>query len=176
MGELLNVDPLELSFPLFEPNKIITCPLRLTNNTAEKVAFRCLPEPHADGLLSELRGIVLPRSANTYFVMMENQPITSKGAITMILESCVAHEDIPDPDDHFLTEFKQQIRGRVHQVTLTVVCNSGDTMTPEVSFPFLRNEAHYLVLTNLNLVSYFNCFPVSIFTIRLGGAYVCNIQ
>ncbi|KAM0917716.1 hypothetical protein ACQ4PT_009174 [Festuca glaucescens] len=126
--ELLNVDPLQLFFPLFESNVIISRPLRLTNNTDEKVVFRCLPEPHADGFLSELRGILPPRSAHIYFVTMEQQPPANTDPLGMILESCIAHEDIPDPDDHFLTEFREQIRGRVHEVTVTAIYNPGDIM------------------------------------------------
>ncbi|KAM0917714.1 hypothetical protein ACQ4PT_009174 [Festuca glaucescens] len=129
--ELLNVDPLQLFFPLFESNVIISRPLRLTNNTDEKVVFRCLPEPHADGFLSELRGILPPRSAHIYFVTMEQQPPANTDPLGMILESCIAHEDIPDPDDHFLTEFREQIRGRVHEVTVTAIYNPGDIMVPE---------------------------------------------
>lgn len=74
-SELLDVHPLQLRFS-FQPNKLVSCPLHVTNNTDDHhVAFRCfpkIPQSYYDQLFW-LRGIVLPRSSCTYIVTMEEQ-------------------------------------------------------------------------------------------------------
>jgi len=130
--ELLDVHPSQLRF-LFGPNKLISCPLRLTNKTDDHhVAFRCLPktpESYMDGL-SRLHGILPPRSTCTYVVTMEKQQQlpTNMDAFSIILETCVAHADTKNADDYISR------RGQVHEVTLTALCEpDGKGMTSEVS-------------------------------------------
>uniref|UniRef100_A0ACD5UV58 Uncharacterized protein n=1 Tax=Avena sativa TaxID=4498 RepID=A0ACD5UV58_AVESA len=120
---LLEVHPRRLRFPFFEPNKSI-CALRLSNKTDDDVAFRILSEKYTD-LLSEFTGIVPPRSAQTYCVLIEKKPPASMKEFVVTLESCIAHEDIADVDDNFLPEVLELTEGNmVHTVTLlAAICD-----------------------------------------------------
>lgn len=135
-NELLNVHSRQLLFPFFEPNKSISCPLHLSNNTDYNVAFRILPklpDSYMDGL-SELDGIVPPRSTRTYLVSMEKQPPANLDEFAATLESCIAHEGIADVDDNFLPEVVElTVDNRVHEVTLmATICDpAGEKMTSE---------------------------------------------
>uniref|UniRef100_A0ACD5V1B2 Uncharacterized protein n=1 Tax=Avena sativa TaxID=4498 RepID=A0ACD5V1B2_AVESA len=119
---LLEVHPRQLRFPLFEPNKSI-CPLRLRNKTDDDIAFRILSENYT----SELNGIVPPRSAQTYCVLMieKKPPAASMKEFVVTLESCIAHEGIADVDDNFLPEVLELTEGnKVHTVTLVAaICD-----------------------------------------------------
>lgn len=71
-SQLLNVHPLTLCFP-FEPNKLISCPLQLTNNTYEHVAFRLIEKSGNCIIRQPLYGIVPARSAYTLVVTTEKK-------------------------------------------------------------------------------------------------------
>jgi hypothetical protein len=138
--ELLDVHPLQLRFP-FEPKKLISCPLRLTNNTDENhVAFRCIPKTPKMYFneLSRLRGIVPPRSTCTYVVTMEqqNQKPNNMDAFTIILQSCIGKEGMREQDveDSLFNQEINETGGKVHVVTLMVVCDpEGEVTTSQVS-------------------------------------------
>lgn len=75
-----------------------------------------------------------PRSAHIYFVRMGNQPPPNMDALDVVLQSCVAHADIVDVEDNFLTEVREQMGGEVQEVTLVVTFDTaGGMSTSEVS-------------------------------------------
>uniref|UniRef100_A0A453MVM6 Protein kinase domain-containing protein n=2 Tax=Aegilops tauschii subsp. strangulata TaxID=200361 RepID=A0A453MVM6_AEGTS len=116
----LEVHPHQLRFLFFELNKAI-CPLLLSNSTEDNVAFRILSENHMEEL-SELSGVVPPRSTQTYWLVMKKQPPANTSEFSVTLESCIAHEDIADGDDQFLPEVLELTQGnKVHKVTLMAV-------------------------------------------------------
>jgi hypothetical protein len=121
---LLEVHPRQLRFPFFEPNKSI-CPLRLSNNTDDDVAFRIISEDYYTDVLSELNGIVPPRSAQTYCMLIEKKPPASMTEFVITLESCIAHDGIADVDHNFLPEVLELTEGnKVHTVTLVAaICD-----------------------------------------------------
>ncbi|XP_045085308.1 uncharacterized protein [Aegilops tauschii subsp. strangulata] len=136
-GGLLDIHPCQLDF-LFEPNKLISCPLRLTNNLGDQhVAFRCVPktpEIYLDGL-SQFQGVLPPRSTCTYVLTMEMQqhPPTNMDALSLILESCVVPQDIGDIDDYMSRQ------GPGHAVRLMAICGpAGKTVISEPIRPRIK--------------------------------------
>lgn len=132
---LLHVPQDQLRFPLFDPDKDVFSPMRLTNNTNDHIAFRCFPKFPGSfiGKLSKLSGIVPPRSTRTFLVWMEKQPPENIEKIDMVLESCVAHKAIENMEDNFLQEIREQVGGKVHQVPLVAVCNpAGETIQSQI--------------------------------------------
>lgn len=139
-SELLGVHPLQLCFS-FQPDKLVSCPLQVTNNTADQhVAFRCFPKTlhsYYDQLFC-LRDILPPRSRCTYIVTMEKQqkPPTNMDALVVILKSCVAHEGMETlkVDDSFFKKVREENRGNVHEVAVTAICDTTGEMTSKVSW------------------------------------------
>lgn len=124
---LLDVHPLQIGFP-FEPNKLISCLLRLTNNTDDHhLAVRFLPKKQGSFIFEQLgrklRGIVPPRSTHTYVVTMRQQqlPPVDTDALAMILESCVAPKGIWGVANYFSVEVIEEIGGEVREAQLKQV-------------------------------------------------------
>ncbi|CAO2147857.1 unnamed protein product [Urochloa humidicola] len=134
-NELLDVLSQQLCFPFLEPKKLISCPLRLSNKTDNEVAFRFLPklpDNYKDGL-SELKGIVQPRSTHIYHVWMKKQPPANMDEFTASIESCIAHKGVEDVDDNFLPHILKRTGSKVEEVKLTAVIHYpvGEKMTSE---------------------------------------------
>ncbi|KAJ4712760.1 Vesicle-associated 1-1-like protein [Melia azedarach] len=71
-GELLSIEPLELTFP-FELKKQISCSLQLSNKTDNYVAFKVKTTNPKKYCVRPNTGIVLPRSTCDIIVTMQAQ-------------------------------------------------------------------------------------------------------
>ncbi|XBI04999.1 hypothetical protein VPH35_133205 [Triticum aestivum] len=103
--ELLLVHPCVLCFP-FEPNKAMTCPLQLTNNTDKHVAFRLMDNSMESSFLRlPLYDVVPPNTPYTLIVTtQEKEDLPRKYIIDVILQSATL---ILGDDDHINT-FRSQ--------------------------------------------------------------------
>ncbi|XBI42203.1 hypothetical protein VPH35_126563 [Triticum aestivum] len=103
--ELLLVHPSALCFP-FEPNKAITCPLQLTNNTDKHVAFRLMDNSMESSFLRlPLYDVMPPNTPYTLIVTtQEKEDLPRKYIIDVILQSATL---ILGDDDHINT-FRSQ--------------------------------------------------------------------
>ena len=122
--EALDVHPLELRFPL-DYNTLILCPLHLTNNTDEQVAFKLKPKR---GIYSCFRniplyGVVPQRSSYTLIVIMTPPAKRSEDTdFDLILQSIKFGEGIIQGqcNDRFFEAAKEVGTG-MHEVTLKAV-------------------------------------------------------
>ncbi|VAI82143.1 unnamed protein product [Triticum turgidum subsp. durum] len=100
-NDLLLLHQFVLCFP-FEPNKVITCPLELTNNTDNHVAFRLMDKSMGSSFLGlPLYGLVPPNTPYTLIVTTqekEDQP--RKYIIDVILHAATL---ILGDDEHINT-------------------------------------------------------------------------
>ncbi|CAA7391597.1 unnamed protein product [Spirodela intermedia] len=71
-GELLGIEPLELTFP-FELKKQISCSLQLSNKTEDYVAFKVKTTNPKKYCVRPNTGVVLPRSTSDIIVTMQAQ-------------------------------------------------------------------------------------------------------
>uniref|UniRef100_M8CDM9 non-specific serine/threonine protein kinase n=1 Tax=Aegilops tauschii TaxID=37682 RepID=M8CDM9_AEGTA len=103
--ELLLVHPSVICFP-FEPNKAITCPLQLTNNTDKHVAFRLMDNSMESSFLRlPLYDVVPPNTPYTLIVTTQKkEDLPRKYIIDVILQSATL---ILGDDDHINT-FRSQ--------------------------------------------------------------------
>ncbi|CAM0908456.1 unnamed protein product [Alopecurus aequalis] len=93
-SELLVVHQFALHFP-FEPNKVITRPLKLTNKTDIYIAFGLMDKIGESFLMLPLYGIVPPRSVHTIDVRaQEHKELPRKRNVDLILESAPILVDV----------------------------------------------------------------------------------
>ena len=85
---LFVVQPPYLCFP-FEPDKLIPCPMHLTNNADHHISFR-IQTNTPDIFANSLRGIVPARSTQTYILTMQKQQKPPTNLDTIHIESVVA--------------------------------------------------------------------------------------
>ncbi|CAA6656134.1 unnamed protein product [Spirodela intermedia] len=71
-GELLGIEPLELTFP-FELKKQISCSLQLSNKTEDYVAFKVKTTNPKKYCVRPNTGVVLPHSTSDIIVTMQAQ-------------------------------------------------------------------------------------------------------
>ncbi|KAF7077195.1 hypothetical protein CFC21_081772 [Triticum aestivum] len=169
----LEVHPHQLRFPFFELNKAI-CPLLLSNSTEDNVAFRILSENHMEEL-SELSGVVPPRSTQTYWLVMKKQPPANTSEFAVTLESCIAHEDIADGDDQFLPEVLELTQGnKVHKVTLMAV--TSERTRSGVTKVIYRVDAAVPVDHHLTQIDVHPTEPWILASHRRGGVSIWNYE
>jgi len=85
---LFVVQPPYLCFP-FEPDKLIPCPVHLTNNADHHISFR-IQTNTPDIFANSLRGIMPARSTQTYILTMQKQQKPPTNLDTIHIESVVA--------------------------------------------------------------------------------------
>uniref|UniRef100_A0A453HGT6 MSP domain-containing protein n=2 Tax=Aegilops tauschii subsp. strangulata TaxID=200361 RepID=A0A453HGT6_AEGTS len=140
--EALDVHPLELRFPL-DYNTLILCPLHLTNNTDEQVAFKLMPKR---GIYSCFRniplyGVVPQRSSYTLIVIMTPPAKRSEDTdFDLILQSIKFGEGIIQGqcnDRSF--EAAKEVGTGMHEVTLKAVsAPQGETIYKHTIPPVMK--------------------------------------
>lgn len=147
--ELLGIHPLELRFP-FEPNKLIPCPLHLTNSTDHRVAFRLQPGNPERYYAEWLCGVVPPRSTYTLIVTMKELQSPPDTDEFLIEQSRVMGEDeLKDISqgkadieyDNFFTVVQEKGVDKVHELTLTAICDPQGQTSSEVSFGQVHKQS-----------------------------------
>lgn len=89
-SELLLLQQVMLCFP-FEPNKVITCPLELTNNTDKRVAFRLTDKSTESFINLPLHGLVPPNTTYTLVLTTkEKKDRPRKYIADLILQSVIS--------------------------------------------------------------------------------------
>ncbi|CAD6257380.1 unnamed protein product [Miscanthus lutarioriparius] len=89
--QLFVVQPLNLCFP-FEPDKLIPCPVQLTNNAYHNIAYRIQPNT-PDIFVGSLNGTVPARSTQTYILTMQKQQKPPPNLSTIHIQSNAANLD-----------------------------------------------------------------------------------
>uniref|UniRef100_A0ACD5VTT5 Uncharacterized protein n=1 Tax=Avena sativa TaxID=4498 RepID=A0ACD5VTT5_AVESA len=121
--ELIDVQPLQLHFCFWE-NRLMSCPLHVTNNTDDHdVIVRLVPK-FQEGKsyyhnLQSLGGVVPPRSTHTFVVIMkeQQQPPTTMDRLAIVVVSFpVKVEDRLDMDRLFTRAIQE------NRATYTTVC------------------------------------------------------
>uniref|UniRef100_A0A453MBQ1 Uncharacterized protein n=3 Tax=Aegilops tauschii subsp. strangulata TaxID=200361 RepID=A0A453MBQ1_AEGTS len=136
--ELIDVHPLQLHFS-FRPNKIISCPFHVTNNTDDQhVSVRCVPRlPGADryyAYLGHVCSVVPPRSTHTIVVTMRQlqQPPDNMDMLDIVVETILGKDY--QSETNFKDARKENSRG-FREVTLKAVCATMcEKTTSEVIF------------------------------------------
>lgn len=121
-SELLLLHQSTLCFP-FKPNKVVMCPLQLTNNTDKHVAFRLMEKSiKSSFLLLPMYGLVPPNTPYTLIVTTQvNEERPQKYIIDVILQSATL--TLGD-DEHINTlrsqpdNFFQEMGNAVQEVKL----------------------------------------------------------
>ncbi|KAK7265921.1 hypothetical protein RJT34_33546 [Clitoria ternatea] len=121
-GDLLNVEPLELTFP-FELKRQISCSLQLSNKTDTYVAFKVKTTNPKKYCVRPNTGIVLPRSTCDVMVTMQAQkeaPPDMQCKDKFLLQS-VRTEDGTSPRDITAEMFNKEAGHVVEECKLKVV-------------------------------------------------------
>ncbi|XBI04273.1 hypothetical protein VPH35_132597 [Triticum aestivum] len=120
--KLLVLHPPVLRFP-FEANKVITCPLQLTNNTDKPIAFRLMDKSVGSSFLRlPLCGVVLPNTPYTLVVTTKTQEKWPRKWITDV--NLQGASLILGDDEHIKTfqshpeQYFQQMGNAVQKVEL----------------------------------------------------------
>uniref|UniRef100_A0ACD5WMM8 Uncharacterized protein n=1 Tax=Avena sativa TaxID=4498 RepID=A0ACD5WMM8_AVESA len=134
-GRLLDVHPLQVCLP-FEENKLISWPLHLANNSEdEHVAFRCTPKTSElyFNWLSQLCGILPPKSSCTYVVTMERQqqPPANMDALDLFLDCGLVPKGTELSDVNHYTILSDIEESEIDDVVITVCHPADDTVTSE---------------------------------------------
>jgi hypothetical protein len=133
---ILDVHPLELCFR-FEPNKVITCSVDLTNNTEEKMAFGLRKKSKTKCFLRKLPmfGVVDPRTTYSLVLIMDkHENLPRERNVDIILQTSIYYESSSDTEaciEHF--QNAERLGITVHQMTLKGVCALQGEATFEVS-------------------------------------------
>jgi len=97
---LFVVQPPYLCFP-FEPDKLIPCPVHLTNNADHNISFR-IQTNTPDIFANSLRGIMPARSTQTYILTMQKQQKPPPNLDTVHIQSVAINLDLTwNIDDTF---------------------------------------------------------------------------
>ncbi|CAO2148453.1 unnamed protein product, partial [Urochloa humidicola] len=127
----------------FESNKLIPCPLYLSNSTDHHIAFRLRPGKPERYFTEWLCGVVPPRSYYILTVTMKEQkqhPPLDRDEF-LIEQSCIMEDDKlkhisqgeADAEfNNFFVEVEETGVGRVHELTLMAVCDPQAVTTSEV--------------------------------------------
>uniref|UniRef100_A0A453TE59 Protein kinase domain-containing protein n=1 Tax=Aegilops tauschii subsp. strangulata TaxID=200361 RepID=A0A453TE59_AEGTS len=138
-SELLLLHQFALYFP-FEPNKVVMCPLQLTNNTDKHVAFRLMDKSiKSSFLLLPMYGLVPPNTPYTLIVTTQvNEELPQKYIIDVILHSATL---ILGDDEHINTlrsqpdNFFQEMGNAVQEVKLKAIYTLPGKITTSLSKP-----------------------------------------
>lgn len=131
--QLFVVEPLNLCFP-FEPDKLISCPVHLTNNADHDISFSIQPNI-PDIFAGSLKGHLPPRSTQTHILMMRKQQqppsnldtIHILGAVTnwdigsLLAEAEVVYDVKKEVKVTTIYEFARQLSSKVCYVNLSLV-------------------------------------------------------
>ncbi|XP_037408793.1 uncharacterized protein LOC119270845 [Triticum dicoccoides] len=150
--ELIDVYPLQLHFS-FRPNKFISCPFHVTNNMDDQhVSVRCVPKlPEAGHYLSDIFGIVPPRSTHTFVVRMKEvqEPPANMDLLDIVVETILGK--VLSSDDRFETYFKdareENSRG-FREVALKAVCA---TMREKTKSEVILHDGDYNRLRSMDV-------------------------
>ncbi|GJN10187.1 hypothetical protein PR202_ga28261 [Eleusine coracana subsp. coracana] len=94
---MLGIEPLELHFP-FEPNKLMSCSLHLTNNTDDYIVFNIQATNPQQYCIEPKRDGVPPRSKCSVTIMVQPQeqaPKPEHCVEELIVQSTRMDEGIP---------------------------------------------------------------------------------
>uniref|UniRef100_A0A453TEB3 MSP domain-containing protein n=1 Tax=Aegilops tauschii subsp. strangulata TaxID=200361 RepID=A0A453TEB3_AEGTS len=136
-SELLLLQQFTLCFP-FEPNKVITCPLQLTNNTDKHVAFRLTDKSMESSFIRlPLYGIVPPNTPFTLIITtQEKEELPQKYIIDVILHNATLILE----DDEYINTFQSQpdnffreMGNAVQEVKLKALYTLPRHITPSLS-------------------------------------------
>jgi hypothetical protein len=127
--QLFVVEPSHLCFP-FEPDKLIPCPVHLTNNADHDIAYKI--QPHTpDIFVSSLHGIVRARSTQTCILTMQKQQKPPQNLDTVHIESVVSnnsfhaaevvHDQRKAVKITSLYECASQLASKVYSVNLLLI-------------------------------------------------------
>ncbi|VAI82144.1 unnamed protein product [Triticum turgidum subsp. durum] len=154
-NDLLLLHQFVLCFP-FEPNKVITCPLELTNNTDNHVAFRLMDKSMGSSFLGlPLYGLVPPNTPYTLIVTTqekEDQP--RKYIIDVILHAATL---ILGDDEHINTfqsqpdKFFQDMGVAVQEVKLKALYSQPPhitTLSSKLIFEVIPGQTLTIALLN----------------------------
>ncbi|VAI94428.1 unnamed protein product [Triticum turgidum subsp. durum] len=138
-SELLLLHQSALCFP-FKPNKVVLCPLQLTNNTDKHVAFRLMEKSiKSSFLLLPMYGLVPPNTPYTLIVTTQvNEELPQKYIIDVILHSATL---ILGDDEHINTLrsqseiFFQEMGNAVQEVKLKATYTLPGHITTLLSKP-----------------------------------------
>jgi len=98
--QLFVVEPSTLCFP-FEPDKLISCPVQLTNNADHDIAYRIQPNT-PDIFVGSFNGFVPARSTKTYVLRMQKQQKPPPNLDTVHIQSVAINLDLTwNIDDTF---------------------------------------------------------------------------
>uniref|UniRef100_M8BKC7 Putative coatomer subunit beta'-3 n=1 Tax=Aegilops tauschii TaxID=37682 RepID=M8BKC7_AEGTA len=145
-SELLLLQQFTLCFP-FEPNKVITCPLQLTNNTDKHVAFRLTDKSMESSFIRlPLYGIVPPNTPFTLIITtQEKEELPQKYIIDVILHNATLILE----DDEYINTFQSQpdnffreMGNAVQEVKLKALYTLPRHITPSLSKIILQMKSH----------------------------------
>uniref|UniRef100_A0ACD5ZH84 Uncharacterized protein n=1 Tax=Avena sativa TaxID=4498 RepID=A0ACD5ZH84_AVESA len=185
---LLDVYPLELRF-CFEPNKLITCSLDLTNNTCKKVAFGLLMTSNEKekSFLSRLPifGIVDPGISYTLIVIMNKYVnLPREREVDLILQTSTYYGILSDVNDvksckqHF--QNAEKLENTVHKMTLKGVCALPGEMIFERAIPPLvkiismEGNRSFLEVHNISTIDANQTEPLIIRGSSTGHVHIWN--
>ncbi|PNX95140.1 vesicle-associated protein 1-2-like [Trifolium pratense] len=121
-GDLLSVEPLELTFP-FELKKQISCSLQLSNKTDSYVAFKVKTTNPKKYCVRPNTGIVMPRSTCDVMVTMQAQkeaPVDMQCKDKFLLQSVKTNDGV-SPKDISADMFNKEAGHVVEECKLRVV-------------------------------------------------------
>ncbi|KAM0909178.1 hypothetical protein ACQ4PT_014955 [Festuca glaucescens] len=137
---ILDIHPVELCF-FYEPDKLITCSLDITNNTDEKMAFTLEKKSSEETcFLSRWPkfGVMDPRTTYTLVLIMDkHMTIPRQRNVDLILHTSTYCESSSDEDtciQHF--QNAERLGIIVHQATLKCVCAPRGVTIFEVSLSY----------------------------------------
>ncbi|XBI42555.1 hypothetical protein VPH35_126875 [Triticum aestivum] len=138
-SQLLTLQQFNLCFT-FEPNKVMTCPLQLTNNTNKHVAFRLTDKNMEPSFLNlPLYGLVPPNTPYTLIVATKGkEDLPRKYIIDVFLQSATF---ILGDDGHIKTfqqqpnKFFQEMENEVQVAKLKALYTLPRDITPSSSMP-----------------------------------------
>ncbi|XP_037419361.1 uncharacterized protein LOC119284267 [Triticum dicoccoides] len=139
--KLLRIQPTVLVFRL-QSGKLIPCPLQLTNDTDEHVAFKLSTTQSVDWsehfmTRMPIYGIVPPRSTYTLILTVLEWEVPHKRSCIMVLQSCISADnhirkfrDKPECEEFFKVN---KARNAVHEVELgAFLCQKGQSTPSEI--------------------------------------------
>ncbi|XP_066341674.1 cysteine-rich receptor-like protein kinase 44 [Miscanthus floridulus] len=125
--QLFVVQPLNLCFP-FEPDKLIPCPVQLTNNADHHIAYRIQPNS-PDIFVGSLNGTVPARSTQTYILTMQKQQKPPPNLSTIHIQSVAANLDLSLNIDYMFNKAEA-----VHDVSKQVKITSLHECASQLAF------------------------------------------
>ncbi|XP_066339684.1 uncharacterized protein [Miscanthus floridulus] len=135
--QLFVVQPLNLCFP-FEPDKLIPCPVQLTNNADHHITYRIQPNT-PDIFVGSLNGTVPARSTQTYILTMQKQQKPPPNLSTIHIQSVAANLDLSWDIDYMFHK-AEAVHDVLKQVKITSLreCASQLAFKPRIEVSSLN--------------------------------------